>query len=70
MGTNTGSNQGEGNREAAEHFNDAERKFVNSSEGKAKIDKGPQVRPDEEADLKSAEDKAAKHGKNDPADRM
>jgi hypothetical protein len=69
MGTKTG-NQGEGNREAAKEFNEAEQKFVKSPEGQAKIKKGPQVRPEEEADLEAAEHRAAKPGKNDPADRM
>ncbi|HEX3846469.1 MAG TPA: hypothetical protein VHV81_03740 [Steroidobacteraceae bacterium] len=70
MGTSTGSNQGEGNRQAAENFNDAERDFVNSADGKAKIKKGPEVQPGEEADLEAAEETARKHGKDDPADRM
>ena len=66
MGTSSGSNQGEGNREAAKNFNDAEQKFVNSSDGQSKIKKGPQVRPEEEADLKRAEEVTRSRGKNDP----
>jgi hypothetical protein len=60
-----GTNQGEGNREAAEEFNKAEREFVNSPQGKAKIRKGPQVKPGEEADLKQAEERAKARGKDD-----
>lgn len=59
------TNHGEGNPEAAEEFNKAEREFVNSPQGKAKISKGPQVRPDEEADLLQAEQRAKARGKND-----
>ena len=62
------SNHGEGNPEAAEEFNKAEREFVNSPQGKAKISKGPQVRPEEEADLKQAEQRAKARGKNDDSD--
>jgi hypothetical protein len=60
-----GTNQGEGNREAAEEFNKAEREFVNSPQGKAKIKQGPQVKPGEEADLEQAEQRAKARGKND-----
>lgn len=60
-----GTNHGEGNPEAAADFNKAEREFVNSPQGKAKIRKGPQVRPEEEADLEQAEQRAKARGKND-----
>ncbi len=60
-----GTNQGEGNREAAEEFNEAEREFVNSPQGKAKIEKGPQVKPEEQADLEQAEERAKARGKYD-----
>jgi hypothetical protein len=46
-------NHGEGNPEAADRFNTAERGFVNSARGKQKIQEGAQVRPDEQADLAS-----------------
>jgi hypothetical protein len=58
-------NHGEGNPEAAAEFNQAERDFVNSPRGKEKISKGPEVRPDEEADLAQAEQRAKARGKND-----
>jgi hypothetical protein len=59
------TNHGEGNPEAAAEFNKAEREFVNSPRGKAKISKGPQVRPEEEADLEQAEQRAKARGRND-----
>jgi hypothetical protein len=62
------SNQGEGNPEAAERFNKAEREFVNSDRGKQKIQKGAQVRPDEEADLAKAEQRGRERAKDDDSD--
>ena len=59
------TNHGEGNPEAAAEFNKAEQKFVNSPQGKAKISKGPNVRPEEEQDLVQAEQRAKARGKND-----
>jgi hypothetical protein len=59
------TNHGEGNPEAAAEFNKAEQAFVNSPKGKDKIAQGPQVRPDEEAALIQAEQRAKAHGKND-----
>jgi hypothetical protein len=59
------TNHGEGNPEAAAEFNQAEQKFVNSPQGKAKISKGPNVRPEEEQDLVQAEQRAKARGKND-----
>ena len=62
------SNQGEGNPEAAERFNKAEREFVNSERGKQKIQKGAQVRPDEEAELAKAEQRGRERAKDDDSD--
>jgi hypothetical protein len=59
------TNHGEGNPEAAAEFNKAEQEFVNSPKGKAKIGKGPKVRPEEEQDLAQAEQLAKARGKND-----
>jgi hypothetical protein len=56
MGKESPSNHGEGNPEAADRFNTAEREFVSSNRGKQKIQKGAQVRPNEEADLAKAEE--------------
>ena len=44
---------------------EAEQAFVNSPQGKAKIRKGANVRPEEETDLEQAEQRAKAHGKND-----
>jgi hypothetical protein len=63
--TQQSTNHGEGNPEAAAEFNEAEQKFVNSPRGKEKISKGPNVRPEEEADLAQAEQRANARGKND-----
>jgi hypothetical protein len=49
------SNHGEGNPEAADRFNTAEREFVSSARGKKKIQEGAEVRPKEEADLARSE---------------
>ncbi len=57
------SNHGEGNPEAAERFNSAEKEFVNSPRGKEKIKKGPDVRPGEEAELADAEQSARQRAK-------
>ena len=62
------SNHGEGDPEAAERFNKAEREFVNSDRGKQKIKKGAQVRPDEEADLAKAEQRGRERAKDDDSD--
>lgn len=65
MNKQSSSNHGEGNPEAAERFNTAERAFVDSARGKQKIAQGPGVKPEEEAELVSAENAAAKHAKED-----
>jgi hypothetical protein len=62
------TNHGEGNPEAAEHFNSAEREFVESERGKQKIRQGARVRPNEEADLAEAERIARGHAKDDDSD--
>jgi hypothetical protein len=64
MSNEPSSNHGEGNPEAAEHFNKAEREFVSSSRGKKKINEGPQVQPGEEASLAQAEELARSHAKD------
>jgi hypothetical protein len=62
------SNHGEGNPEAADRFNTAERAFVDSPRGKQAIAKGPRVSPDQEADLAKAEQAARNHAKDDDSD--
>jgi hypothetical protein len=58
-------NHGEGDPEAAQRFNEAEAAFVKSERGRTKIQKGPQVRPEEESELAEAEREAGEHGKAD-----
>ena len=62
------SNHGEGNPEAADRFNTTERAFVDSARGKKKIETGPQVRPEEEADLAKAERTGRAHSKDGHSD--
>ena len=59
------SNHGEGDPEAAERFNSAEREFVKSDRGKKKIQEGPQVTAAEEGDLEKAEHIGRAHAKDD-----
>ena len=62
------SNHGEGDPEAAERFNSAEQRFVDSTRGKQKIQQGAKVRPEEEADLAKAEKTGRERAKGeDPA---
>jgi hypothetical protein len=58
-------NHGEGNPEAADRFNKAERGFVDSPRGKKKIKEGPKVAPGEEVDLAKAEQAGRDHAKDD-----
>jgi hypothetical protein len=68
MSKESSSNHGEGNPEAAERFNTAERQFVNSDSGKQKIKQGAQVRPGEEAELAKAEQAGRAHAKDDDSE--
>ncbi len=68
--TGGGQNQGEGNREAAAEFNEAERKFVESARGQEQIRKGAHVAPGEEAELSEAEQRAAERAKAQDSNRM
>jgi hypothetical protein len=52
---NSDANHGEGNPEAAAHFNKAEHEFVASKRGQRKIREAGNVRPEEEAELEQAE---------------
>jgi hypothetical protein len=65
MGKQSPSNHGEGNPEAAERFNTAERDFVSSARGKKKIQEGADVRPDEEADLAGSKQLGRERAKSD-----
>jgi hypothetical protein len=62
------SNHGEGDPEAADRFNTAERRFVDSARGKRKIQEGAQVRPAEEAELADAEKRGRERAKGDDSD--
>jgi hypothetical protein len=64
MNNESTSNRGEGNPEAAERFNKAEREFVGSPRGKEKIKEGPRVQPDEEAGLAQAEELGRERAKD------
>ena len=63
--TKNSANHGEGDPQAAERFNSAERAFVDSARGKKKIKDGPQVTPGEEAELAKAEQTGRDHAKED-----
>jgi hypothetical protein len=65
MSNESPSNHGEGNPEAAERFNTAEREFVGSDRGKQKIKDGAQVHPNEEAELAKAEQLGRERAKDD-----
>ncbi len=58
-------NHGEGDPQAAERFNTAERAFVDSAVGKKKIKEGPKVTADEEGELAKAEQIGRSHAKDD-----
>jgi hypothetical protein len=59
------ANHGEGDPEAAESFNAAEKAFVDSSRGKQAISEGAKVRTGEEADLAKAEELGRARSKGD-----
>jgi hypothetical protein len=65
MNNEPSTNHGEGNPEAADKFNTAEQRFVNSDRGKKKIQEGPQVKPSEESDLARAEELGRQRAKAD-----
>jgi hypothetical protein len=63
MAKESNRNQGEGNREAAARFNEAEKRFVESPEGERKIRESVHVKPEEERELSEAERRAKAHAK-------
>jgi hypothetical protein len=65
MGKQSPSNHGEGNPEAADRFNTAEREFVNSARGKKTIQEGADVRREEEVDLAGSEQLGRERAKSD-----
>lgn len=64
MNKNSSPNHGEGDREAADRFNTAERAFVDSARGKKKIEEGSKVTTGEEAELAKAEQIGRGHAKD------
>jgi hypothetical protein len=73
MEKQSSANHGEGDPEAAERFNTAERTFVESARGKKAISEGAQVRADEEPDLARAEEQArarSRGGDSTPLDGL
>jgi hypothetical protein len=66
-----GANQGEGNRESARRFNDAEHRFVESERGRAAIRSAGRPRDEgEEEALRNAESEAAARAReNDPEEK-
>jgi hypothetical protein len=65
MGKQSPSNHGEGNPEAADRFNTAEREFVSSARGKKKIQEGADVGQGEEADLAGSDQLGREGAKSD-----
>jgi hypothetical protein len=65
MGKRSPPNHGEGNPEAADRFNTAEREFVSSARGRKKIQEGAEVRPKEEAALARSEQLGRERAKGD-----
>jgi len=61
------ANHGEGNPEAAAHFNKAEHQFIASKRGQQKIREAGNVSPEEEAKLEEAERAARAPGMNSDA---
>ncbi|HVC00811.1 MAG TPA: ferritin-like domain-containing protein [Steroidobacteraceae bacterium] len=62
----SGANHGEGDPESASRFNDAQRRFVDSTRGKKKILGGTNVHSDDAAELKEAERLGKQRAKGDP----
>jgi hypothetical protein len=65
MGNQSPTNHGEGNPEAADRFNTAEREFVSSARGKKKVQEGAGVRPEKEAGLAASEQLGRERAKSD-----
>ena len=63
----TGANEGEGNKTADRNYRKATEEFVNSERGQREIRKAGDVAPDQESDLRQAEEQAKQHAKeHDP----
>ena len=66
MGT-TPRNEGEGNKTADRNYREATKKFVESDRGQDEISRAGEVSPDEERDIRTAEEQAKGRAKeHDP----
>ena len=62
-------NQGEGNKTADRNYRKATTEFVESERGKREIDKAGNVSPEQEKDIRRAEEQAKQRAKDhDPAE--
>lgn len=62
-------NQGEGNKTADRNYREATTEFVESERGKREIDKAGNVSPEQEKDIRRAEEQAKQRAKDhDPAE--
>ena len=60
-------NEGEGNRTADRNYRKATEEFVNSERGQREIRKAGDVTPDQERDIRQAEEQAKSHAReHDP----
>lgn len=68
MGT-TPRNEGEGNKTADRNYREATTEFVESERGKKEIKKAGKVSPEQEKDIRRAEEEAKRRAKDhDPAE--
>ena len=65
MAEHKGRNQGEGDKESDRKFREAQTKFVQSSEGKRKIEDAGKVSEEEARKLREAEEAAKRHAKDE-----
>lgn len=69
MANPTSRNEGEGNRTADRNYREATRKFVESDRGQDEIQKAGEVSPEEETQIRAAEEEAKARAKeHDPAE--
>lgn len=67
----TTKNQGEGDKAADRRYREGTEKFVNSPQGKEEIRKAGKVSPEEERDIRRAEEEAKSHAKeHDPEETV
>jgi hypothetical protein len=69
--SSTDNNQGEGDKAADRRYREKTESFVNSEHGKDEIRKAGDVSPQEERDIRAAEEKAKAHAKeHDPEETV